>query len=103
MVGTIPGHFGLLRFFKSASKQKIVPVQNLFSNRCKRNHFFFDRCDIYPTDPVIGIILLFSIVYNSPRFFDSTIDFREDYSLARVNNTGIPMVDQQLVTVNKQN
>ena len=58
-----------------------------------------NRCDIYPTDPVIGCILLLSLVYNAPRFFEYTIDYREDYSLARINDTGNPLVDQQLVKV----
>jgi hypothetical protein len=65
-------------------------------------HNIVPRCDIYPTDPVIGSILLLSIVYNAPRFFDSTITYREDYSLSRVNDTGNPLVDQQLVKVMNQ-
>ena len=63
---------------------------------------FSNRRDVYPTDPVIGSIVLLSIVYNVPRFFDSTIDYREDYSLARVNDTGNPLVDQQLVKVKNE-
>lgn len=56
----------------------------------------------YPTDPVILAIFISSVIYNLPRFFDTTLDYLEITKLKKINNTGDPLNDMMIVKVRKQ-
>jgi hypothetical protein len=55
--------------------------------------------DTYPTVFVIVGIVAMSAIFNVPRFFEMRVEYHEELTLQKINDTGVPHLDHGIVTV----